>query len=184
MSKSLLELAAEIVTAQASKTPMTSESLSSALKSAYGTLAGIKALEDGDTVVEVQAEAIPDKLAQLREHPKHSIKQNSVVCLECGAEFKMLTGRHTKLHGMTLKEYKKKWGMTAKQPLTSKALSQKRRDTAERLGLKDKLAKAREKRKANLQETSQKSAPEVNLFKDTGVPKKTSGKERVALKKK
>ncbi|MGD9818168.1 MAG: MucR family transcriptional regulator, partial [Desulfomonilaceae bacterium] len=38
--------------------------------------------------------------------PKKSIQRNKVVCLECGQEFKMLSPKHLKSHGLTGKEYR------------------------------------------------------------------------------
>ena len=68
-------------------------------------------------------------------------------CLECGKEFKQLTPTHLKGHGLTPKEYRKKHGFSAKQALVAKNLSAQRRKTAKKLGLGEKLKKARGKKK-------------------------------------
>jgi len=149
MPKSLTELAADIVAVQALKSKMTPAEVQEALKKVYGTLAQMKTNEGAGghlALHEDKSEPIPDALTKLQEHPKRSIRQNSVLCLECGAEFKQITAKHTQTHGLTPKEYKKKWGFKSGESLASKALSSKRRETAERLGMADRLVVARQKR--------------------------------------
>ena len=58
--------------------------------------------------------------------PQKSIKQNKVVCLECGKFYKILTPQHMAKHGLTHQEYKKKWGIDQNKPLISKQLSKRR----------------------------------------------------------
>ena len=52
---------------------------------------------------------------------------DTVVCLECGAKFKMLTKRHLALHGLTPAEYKAKWGLKKSSSLACKSLQRMRR---------------------------------------------------------
>ena len=132
---------------------MTPTEIVDALKSAFGALAQIRNLEGGPEAptVEVAAETAeesgtPDKLAALRAKPKRSIRRNKVVCLECGMEFKQLTNGHLKEHGMTAREYRRKYGFMARQPLSSQELSEKRRKNAEEKGLGEKLKEARKKK--------------------------------------
>ena len=54
--------------------------------------------------------------------PKDSVREGSVVCLECGMKFKMLTKRHLALHGLTPEAYKAKWGLKKSASLACKAL--------------------------------------------------------------
>lgn len=42
--------------------------------------------------------------------PDTSIHSDKIICLECGAEFKRLTQSHLAKHGMSLREYEKKYG--------------------------------------------------------------------------
>jgi predicted transcriptional regulator len=149
MSTSLTELAAKIAAVQASKTRMTAQEISQAIQSAYDTLVQLKAAEEANLpLAEAVAEPADEKLAAMHANPRRSIQQNKVFCLECGASFTVLSGKHLESHGLTAKEYRKKWQLGAKQGLASKAFSQKRRDTAERLGLGDKLAASRKNRAA------------------------------------
>lgn len=78
--------------------------------------------------------------------PMESIQRNIIVCLECGQEFKMLSHKHLRSHGLDSKEYKKKYSFSAKQPLCAKALSQKRSASGKERGLPVNLRKAIEAR--------------------------------------
>ena len=130
MTKSLTEMAAEIVAAQAGHAAMSAGEMDAALKKAFDALKSIKAIEEG-----VEAEPTP-------MDPKKSIRKNKVICLECGKEFKMLGNRHLKEHGLDAKEYRKKYGFKARQPLAAKSLSKKRSKTAKALGLGERLPEA------------------------------------------
>jgi predicted transcriptional regulator len=59
--------------------------------------------------------------------PKDAVRESSVVCLECGAKFKMLTKRHLAQHGLTPDEYKAKWGLKKGTSLACKSLQRMRR---------------------------------------------------------
>ena len=59
--------------------------------------------------------------------PKDAVRETSVVCLECGAKFKMLTKRHLAEHGLTPAEYKAKWGLKKGASLACKSLQRMRR---------------------------------------------------------
>ena len=140
MAKSLYELAAEIVAAQAAASKLSAEEINELIKQTYESLKKVKADEEG---AEAEEAAAPDM------DPKKSIKQNSVTCLECGKKFKILTKRHLKEHGLTPKEYRAKYGFKARQPLSAKSLSAKRRKVAKEQNLGQRLAEARKKQKAS-----------------------------------
>jgi predicted transcriptional regulator len=139
MAKSLVEMAAEIVAAQAGHTRLTQDEISESLKRTFDTLRLIQAEAGGEALPELkpQAPAIT---------PAASIQRNKVICLECGAVFKQLTKRHLIQHNITPKEYRKKYGMPSTMPLAAKSLVAKRRQMAKDLGLGEKLAAARKKR--------------------------------------
>ena len=60
-------------------------------------------------------------------NPKDAVRETCVVCLECGAKFKMLTKRHLAEHGLTPAEYKAKWGLKKSVSLACKSLQRMRR---------------------------------------------------------
>jgi predicted transcriptional regulator len=139
MAKSLYELAAEIVAAQASAAKLSAEEINALINQTYESLKNVKADEEG----------VPAEEAAPAMKPKDSIKQNSVTCLECGKKFKILTKRHLADHDLTPKEYKAKYGFKARQPLSAKSLSAKRRKVAKEQNLGQRLAEARKKQQAS-----------------------------------
>ena len=131
MSKSLVEMTAEIVQAQISTKDMTK----AALHDTFLTLKGLLDAEVSGHSPE-QAESKP-AIA-----PEKSIQKNQVVCLECGQAFKMLSPKHLKSHELTPKEYRKKYGFSMRQPLCAKALSERRSSSGKKRGLPENLKKA------------------------------------------
>jgi len=160
MAKTLTQMAADIVAAQASHVSMSADEMDTALKKVFEALNQIKALEE--TPAE---EAVDYKLARLRAKPMRSIQKNFVVNLEDGSKYRQLTAKTLAKFGLTAKEYRKKWGFPARQALSAKSLSAKRRKAAKALGLADKLAAARKSRsQAPVNQTAapakEKAAPE------------------------
>jgi predicted transcriptional regulator len=56
-----------------------------------------------------------------------SIKEQTVVCLECGKSFKLITKKHLATHGLDADAYREKWGIKPHAPLVCKALQRERR---------------------------------------------------------
>ena len=135
MSKSLVEMTAEIIQAQINGKVMTTEEVKTALNETYQTL---KCLLDA----EVSGQAVEDTESKPVLEPKRSIQKNKIICLECGQEFKMLSPKHLKSHGLTSKEYRKKYGFGARQPLCAKSLSERRSKSGKERGLPENLRKA------------------------------------------
>ena len=138
MAKSLTQMAADIVAAQASHVSMSADEMDAALKKVFEALNQIKVIEETPA-----GEAVDDELARLRANPIKSIQRTYVINLEDGSKYKQITAKTLAKFGLTAKEYRKKWGFSARQPLSAKALSAKRRKVAKDLGLADKLAAAR-----------------------------------------
>lgn len=66
---------------------------------------------------------------------KQSVKPNVVVCLECGAEQKMLKRHVSVSHGLTEAEYKEKWGLPKDYPLVAPSYAKQRSALAKKIGL-------------------------------------------------
>lgn len=113
-----LKDALEIVKAQAAARQMTSEEITSMVASVS---AGIKAVASGDTA------PAPDNSGAPAGDGKKSIKERSIVCLECGKAFKVLTKKHLVTHGLTPAEYREKHGLKKGAALTCKSLARERR---------------------------------------------------------
>jgi predicted transcriptional regulator len=139
----ITELAAEILSAHASATPLTSQELLSTLQKIHATL---KALEAGE------AAPVADESKPVLS-VKEAFKKNEVVCMVCGkGGFKTLTRHLNTAHQMGPKEYKKQFGIPAKQPLSAKSLTESRRKTATERNLAGNLEKARAARASKLSE--------------------------------
>jgi len=110
-----LKEALEIVRAQASVRNMTEEEIISMVEKLAKGIASIGGeVEESDP----QAPAV---------EPKKAIREKSIICLECGKSFKVLTKRHLATHDLTPLEYKEKWGYTKKTSLVCKGLARERR---------------------------------------------------------
>jgi len=161
MSKRLVEMAAEIVQAQASKSSMSSEEIVASLKEVFSALASMKnaELQDMSLGETMAGESVAAAVAPQPMDPKESIQENKIVCLECCTEMRQLTAKHLAAHGLTPREYKKKWGFAMKQPLSAKALTRARSKAAKKRGLPEKLLKYLESRKRN---TAEETAVEIS----------------------
>ena len=121
-----LKHAIELVKAQASVRVMSEDEMAEMISSLANKLKKLPAAE---------APAID---------PKRSIKEKSIVCLECGKTFKVITKKHLILHGLDAASYRAKWGFKKGTPLTCKELQRARRQKMKDMKLWEKRAMARE----------------------------------------
>jgi len=138
MSKSLVEIAAELVQSQCSLTTMSTDEITSALQNTFRALQGLQ-VEEARAVQTVSEGLAPVASAV---SPEKSIQRNKIVCLECGQEFKMLSPKHLKSHDLNSREYREKWGFSRRQPLCAKSLSERRKKAGKDRGLPENLKKA------------------------------------------
>jgi predicted transcriptional regulator len=129
----LTEMAADIVAAHASTTPMTKEELIAELTAVYNALTS---LEQGADVAE-QAEEVPVI------SKKKAFGKDKVICLICGKEMKTLTRHLRTAHGLKPAEYRVQFDLPKTQSLVARNYSASRRQMAIEKGLGDNLAKAR-----------------------------------------
>lgn len=145
----ITELVAEIVSSHASTTALSTEELLQEIQKVHAVLKGLE-----EAGVEVAAEEVKPTLTV-----KEAFKKNEVICMICGkGGMKTLTRHLSQVHDMKPGEYKKQFGIPAKQPLAAKSFSESRRQMAMDRGLPENLAKARAVRAAKLAE---KNAPKV-----------------------
>jgi len=130
MSKSLVEMAAELIQAQVATKSMSQEEITLALQTTYKTLQSLQNNEQSNTAEELPLCALTAGMS-----PDKSIQKNKIICLECGQEFKMLSNKHLTSHGLTGREYRKKYGLKLRQPLCAKALSAKRKQAGIERGI-------------------------------------------------
>ncbi len=83
---------------------------------------------------------------------------------------RQLTSKHLVSHGMSQKEYKKKYGFSMRTPLAAKSLSKARSKAAKKRGLPEKLKQAIEARR---QAKAKTSKPAVTEKVTASKPKRT-----------
>jgi len=150
MPKKLLEIAAEIVLGQVSTNQLATDEIVVSLKQVFSALRDMQKSETEGMPLEIakpgeelaSEEAVPEKI-----DPKGSIQEDKVICLECGAEMRQLTAKHLSSHGLSIREYKQRYGFPLRQSLSAKALSKARSKAAKKRGLPEKLLKFQEERK-------------------------------------
>jgi predicted transcriptional regulator len=103
MTKTLVQMTAEIIQSQITSKQMSTEEIKASLNETFRTL---QSLQNAETIEPTDAEN-GDAPGAPAMDPKKSIQKNKVVCLECGQEFKMLSPKHLRSHGLTAKEYRK-----------------------------------------------------------------------------
>ena len=111
----MLKEALDIVKAQASVRIMSEDEI----------LTMVRVLAAGLSNFDVAGEEVID--GDYQGDPRKAIKEKSVTCLECGKTFKILTKKHLAIHGLTVDEYREKWGMKKGTPLVCKSLQRERR---------------------------------------------------------
>lgn len=155
MPKKLIEIASELVQTQVSLSPMSATDISNSLKQVFTALQEMQKSEETGAVITISEQAgeeVPGDKPALK--PEDSIQNDKVICLECGAEFRQLTERHLKAHGMNAKEYKSKYGFAMRTPLAAKSLTKARSKAAKKRGLPEKLAKYLEARRQSKAEAA------------------------------
>jgi predicted transcriptional regulator len=114
-----IQEALDIVKAQASVRNMTEDEITSMVQRLAAQLR--KITEGGE------AGAAAGSGKEPAVDTKKAIREKSVICLECGKQFKILTKRHLATHGLTPAQYKQKWGYKKNQALIAKSLARERR---------------------------------------------------------
>ncbi len=166
MPKKLIEIASEIVQTQVSLTSMTANDITASLRQVFDTLHELQRAESGEIELPKMQESAPSQALT----PADSIQNDKVICLECGAECRQLTSKHLVSHGMSSKEYKKKYGFTMRTPLSAKSLTKARSKAAKKRGLPEKLKQAIEARRLARAKGSKPAATEKV---SAGKPKRT-----------
>jgi predicted transcriptional regulator len=145
MSKSLVEMAADIVKAQCASTSMSAEDVSSSLQNTFNVLQALQANEVSAEAVTLRGVQKEDNAVEVA--PEKSILRNKIICLECGQSFKLLSPKHLASHDLNGKDYRKKYGFPLRQPLCAKALSERRKKAGKERGVPENLLKAIAERK-------------------------------------
>ena len=139
MAQSVLEMAKDLVMAQIQVGALPLEEMHKELQKTYASLIELKNKEDaGETIAGVsfnEKEDAPPESTKVKSIPanwKQSIKKHVIVCMVCGAEFKQLSVRHLKEHGLDARSYRIKFGIPRTQPLSSKETTAMRKKIVQR----------------------------------------------------
>ena len=128
-----LKEALDIVKAQASVRTMAEEEITSMVQK---LAEGIRRIAEGSTVEETPVASVD---------PKKAIREKSIINLEDGKPYKILTKKNLAKFGLTPDEYREKWGYKKGTPLICKGLQRERRKKMKEMKLwtkrKKKVAK-------------------------------------------
>ncbi|NLI82739.1 MAG: MucR family transcriptional regulator [Deltaproteobacteria bacterium] len=164
MTKRLLEIASEIVQTQVSTRSMASNEIVLSLGQVFNALQAMQKCEMEGSFMEF-GQGPEEKVAEGKgaegPNPKDSIREDKIICLECGTEMRQLTTKHLSSHGLSPREYKRKWGFPLRQSLSAKSLSRARSVAAKKRGLPPNLVKFQEERKLKRNEAGVEAAGPV-----------------------
>ena len=125
MSNSV-ELAAQVVAAYVSNSPLPTGDLPDLILAVHSSLARLRR-EPGRALP--QAEAKPPAVPV-----RKSVTPDYLICLEDGKRFKSLR-RHLGALGLTAEQYREKWNLPSDYPMVAPSYAAQRRALAIRLGL-------------------------------------------------
>jgi len=126
----LKEMTTEIVSSYVSANTITASELPALIGSVFKALANIN-------VPEVEAEPVVTKATPAQV--KKSIKPDGLVSFEDGKTYKTLK-RHLTTRGLSVAQYREKWGLPADYPTTSPDYSARRSEMARSAGLGQRAA--------------------------------------------
>jgi predicted transcriptional regulator len=123
-SKTMTELAADIVSAYLSKNSIPSSDLPALIRTVHAALSGTPQAQ----VKEPEVPAVPAVPV------KKSVTPDHIICLEDGKPFQSLKRHLTKL-GITPEKYREKWGLPSDYPMVAANYTRKRSEIAKGMGL-------------------------------------------------
>ncbi len=121
----MLRMTTNVVSAYVGNNEVQPQQLAEVIKSVYGSLAGVGKAEP-------VAPAGPAKPAV---PIKRSITPEYIVCLEDGRRLKMLKRHLRTAFGMSVDQYRHKWGLPADYPMVAPNYAKQRSVFAKRIGL-------------------------------------------------
>lgn len=160
-----LNAVAQIVTAHLATTKVGTEQLPDLVRRLYASLSGVEhAVAPAGTLSPVTSEAVApqpttaeqsvetEKAVEVATPPaavpavikqpqqpavpvKESVFPDYIICLEDGKKLKSLKRHLTSVFGMTIDDYKTKWGLPAEYPTVAPNYAELRRNVAKKIGL-------------------------------------------------
>lgn len=161
MARSLSELVAEIVLAQAQRRDFDPEEIT---RLSIQTAQAFKIIQEVERGGDFTSESVQklmqpqpivneevsvnedDELKKKIKNASGSIGDTFITCLECGAAFKQLTYKHLQMHKLTPQAYRLKYGFNKRQPLAARVISEERAELVRKSGLVEKMQAGRRSR--------------------------------------
>jgi predicted transcriptional regulator len=125
------------------------------LRRTYQSLLELKGIEESESPVSAVG------TARAPIDWRTSITRHAITCLECGASFRQLSGRHLREHGLDARSYRAKYGIPRTQPLSARATAARRRQLAAEVKPWEKsprYVQAQEKKAAPAKKSGRKKA--------------------------
>lgn len=123
MSNKIIELTAEIVAAHVSHNSLTSNDIPALVQATFDALSG---LARGTTVAPQREPAVSIR---------SSVKPDHIVCLECGANNKVMKRHLATHHDLTPVQYRERWNLKSDYPMVAPNYAEKRKELALQAGL-------------------------------------------------
>ncbi len=120
----LLTCSVEIVAAFVSRNPVSATALPDLIRTVHGSLNGLSDVTPPPR--EKQKPAVP---------VSRSVQRDYIVCLEDGAQLKMLKRYLRSRFDLSPEEYRRKWGLPPDYPMVAPAYAERRSDFAKKIGL-------------------------------------------------
>ncbi len=127
---SIIMLTAEIVSSYLSNNAMQAGDIPALIKSVH------KALVEAEAGAQEPEKQVHEPVVSVRA----SIKQDHLVCLECGAKQKTLKRHINSAHGLSPAEYKDRYNLPADYPMVAADYAERRSKLAKKIGLGRKKA--------------------------------------------
>ncbi len=121
----VLRLSAEIVAAYVSRNAVQTAAIGELVRSVHGALSGLSQPTPA-APIQKQKPAVP---------VSRSVQPDYIVCLEDGAQLKMLKRYLRSRYDMSPEEYRRKWGLPADYPMVAPNYAARRSDFAKKIGL-------------------------------------------------
>lgn len=123
-NRRLLDLTTEIVSSYAGHNAVAPDQLAELINRVHSTL------------VTLDAPAAPEQPALEPAVPvRRSVKDDEIICLECGRGQKMLKRHIATAHSLTPGEYRTKWTLRTNYPMVAPDYARRRSEMAKKIGL-------------------------------------------------
>lgn len=136
-NEQLIYLTSHIVAAHVGNSAVSVGEVGGLISNVHAALAGL-----GAPISE------PEPKLQPAVSVRASVKNDHIVCLDCGRKMKMLKRHLSVEHGLSLEDYRQRWELPATYPMVAPAYRAARSDLAKAIGLGRKPGQKRGRKKA------------------------------------